>query len=88
MSRREEYLRKQAIQKSINMTTDIILSGLTVALKKEFGFGKERISRVLQAVENEITPIGRGMIGFEDYKVYAEEFTKVSINKYTGGTND
>ena len=88
MSRREEYLRQKAIQKAINMTTDIILSGLTVALKKEFGFGQERISRVLQAVENEITPIGRGMIGFEDYKAYAEELTKVSINKYTKGDNN
>ena len=82
MSRREEYLREKAIQKSINMTTNIILSGLTVTLKKEYGFGQDRISRVLQGLENEIAPIGSGMIGYEDYKAYAEEFTKVSISKY------
>ena len=88
MSRREEYLRQKAIQKAINMTTDIILSGLTVALKKEFGFGQERIQRALKAIEKEIAPIGSGMIGYDDYREYAEEYTKVSINKYTGGTND
>lgn len=83
MSRREEFLRKQAMKRSVNMTINIMLSGLTVALKKEYGFGQERIKRVLKALESEIEPIGKGMIGHDDYKAYAEEFTGVSIKDYT-----
>lgn len=85
MSRRDEYLQKQRIQKSINMATDTILSTLTVVLKKEFGFGQERIQRVLQGIEKEVEPIGSGMIGYEVYKQYAEAFTGVSIAAYTEG---
>ena len=83
MSRRDEYLQKVRIQKSINMATDTILSALTVTLKKEYGFGQERIQRVLQGITNEVAPIGSGMIGYEDYKAYAEDFTGVGLRDYT-----
>ena len=83
MSRRDEYLKQKAIQKSANMATDIILSSLTVVLKKEFKFGQEQIKRVLKGIENEVTPIGRGMIGYDYYKEYAEDFTGVSIVEFT-----
>ena len=83
MSRRDEYLQKIRIQKSINMATDTILSALTVTLKKEYGFGQERIQKVLKGIEKEVSPIGSGMIGYEDYKEYARDFTGVSIGEYT-----
>ena len=83
MSRRDEYLQRVRIQKSINMATDTILSALTVTLKKEYGFGQERIQRVLKGIETEVVPIGSGMIGYDDYKEYAKDFTGVSIKEYT-----
>ena len=83
MSRRSEYLQRQALNRAVKMTMDIILSSMTVALKKEFGFGQGRIEKALKAVEAEITPIGTGMIGYDQYKEYAEDFTGVRIKGVT-----
>ena len=83
MSRRDEFLKELAIKRARDMNMKIILSAVAVTLKKEYGFGQERIQRVLKGIETEVIPIGSGMIGYDDYKEYAESFTGVSIGEFT-----
>ena len=83
MSRRDEFLKELAIKRARDMNMEIILSAVAVTLKKEYGFGQNRIARVLQGIETEVLPIGSGMIDYETYKEYAESFTGVSIGRFT-----
>ena len=87
MSRRDKYIHELEINKAsknaIQTTLDSYLSATIVALKKEYGFGKTRIMRVLKAIENELEPVGSGMVGLDLYKEYAKEFTGVDIKEVT-----
>ena len=70
---------KQAISKR---SVDTCLLTMLVGLHKEYGFGKKRLGRTLEAIMKEAEIMASGMIGFEDYKSYAEELTKVKLEEH------
>lgn len=81
MNRREKIqveIEKKMISKR-TMETYMVAS--MVALKKEFGFGVSRIQRYLSKLTEEVEIMASGMIGFEDYKSYTEEFTGVKLEE-------
>lgn len=53
-----------------------------VALYKAFGFRKQRLLRAFDAITKEAEILASGMIGFDDYKAYAEELTGITFEDY------
>ena len=50
--------RHQRRKKAIHLKTSLrIYSEIAIALNKEYGFGQKRISRVFQAINNEIDTV-------------------------------
>lgn len=86
MNRRDKQLQEQLMQKTKKQTTEIVvssyLSTMTVVLKKEFGFGKNRTEKLIESMMKEFKSLSSGMIGYEDYMKYVEETTKVNLTKY------
>lgn len=84
MNRRDKQLQDELIEKAkaqtTNMAVNVMLSATMVMLKKEFGFGQQRLERAMLSLEKEIEPIGQGMIGWKDFRSYAEEFTGVNLS--------
>lgn len=83
MNRREKIIQDALIEatkkKTAEMAVTIYNAALILTLRKEFGFGEQRLLRVLQGIEKESTPVFTGMIGWEDYRNYVEELTGVNI---------
>lgn len=79
MSRRDEYLRAKQREKDFILTRTLIMSFFLSALRKEFGFGHDRLMRLLQAAEKEASFVESGMIGINDYIESVEESTGIII---------
>ena len=81
MSRRSEELKKRQMKKAVETAVDSYLAATAMMLKKEFGFGKERIQRALSSIESEVEGMGKGYIGLDDYLELVKERTGIEIKR-------
>lgn len=81
MSRRSEDLQKRQMRKAVNTAIDAYVAATAMMLKKEFGFGKERIQRALASIESEVEGMGKGYIGLDDYLELVKEQTGIEIKR-------
>ena len=82
MSRRDEQLLEEAIKKAKSQAYDIIVSALIVTLHDKFKFGEVRLRRVMEGIAKECDTLTTGMIGYIDYRAYAEERTGLNLENY------
>ena len=82
MNRQEKIEVERRVMASKKLTFDIMTSALIIALHDEMGFGIQRLERVMRRMAKESDYMYNGMIGWMDYKEYAEEKTGLKLDKY------
>lgn len=81
MSRRDDYLREIERRKDAQRTQTLVMCFMLSALKKEFGFGHDRLMRVLNGASEEAGYIDSGMIGWREYIQSVQELTGIVIDE-------
>ena len=82
MNRLEKIQKEKEVMAAKKLTFDIMTSALIIALHDEMGFGIQRLERVMLRMAKESDYMYSGMIGWMDYKEYAEEKTGMNLDKY------
>lgn len=81
MNRRDKQLWEKGIEEAKEQAFEIVLSALIVTLYEEFGFREVRLDRVLQGVAKQCDFMC-GMIDHDTYREFAEEKTKINLERY------
>lgn len=79
MSRRDEYLRKQSEQQTVERVSKIYLSTITEVLY-DAQLKKEDIEYLLSEITEKIENLSAGYIGLDDYIKAVEEKTQIILN--------
>lgn len=84
MNRREKEEQKRllakAAERATRITVDIYISSMALMLHDEFGFGKKRIEKALDKLQETIMPLSTGMIGVDYFKQHVQELTGVDLS--------
>lgn len=81
MNRRDKQLMEAYAVKVATLSVQKWELATVMGMHKEFGFGEERLKRMIKAIEKEVESITSGWIGFETYKEYVYEQTGFKLGE-------